>query len=625
MSGMATDHLTPAATGPVISAGSARDTARSFASKWERALVVGAVVAAALAVWLTLRAGFLAYPGWLAVQKADFILGPIAVGLYWRHSRPNSRFGLLLIVLGLLGAVYVLESSTTPWLFRIGVVSEDAIYLWTTVVILAFPSGRLGGLPEWLVIALNAATAVLVLVLFWPPSAPGFTISGCRVDCPGTAGGTSFTASWLIRHHVLASLPVVVALATAGVIAWRFVTGTPPRRRALAIGTPVALLFLFSEAAYRGLFVFAPGGLGPSARPVEDWLLWILAATRSFVWYGFLLALIAAQLQAGRVLRTLVGDALRRPSLGDLEGMLRRPLGDPGLRLGFRNPTTREWVDADGGVLAPGEGQRLTEFEQDSDLAVAIVHDVQLSEDPELLETAAEVALLALEHVELATAQERSLRELADSRARLTDASDRERRKLERDLHDGAQQRLTAVQIKLQRAIEGVDDERLAVELDSVSRDATAAVAELRTLSHGIYPTVLRSAGVAKALRSLAMTATVPITVVDEGIGRSSSSVEAAIYFCCAEAIQNATKHAGEGTTVRVTLGRDHEGIHFTVADDGVGLREPSDGDGDGLVGMRDRLGAVGGELEIQSAPGRGTTVRGWIPAGSLAADPGAT
>lgn len=287
--------------------------------------------------------------------------------------------------------------------------SEDALYVWTTVVILAFPSGRLDGLPEKLVIALTALFAALILVLFFPPSAPGFTISGCRVDCPGSAGGTSYTASWLIRHHVLAALPVVVALAAAGVIVGRFATGTPPRRRALAIGAPVALLFLFSEAAYRGLFVFAPEGLGPSARWIEDWLQWSLAATRSFVWYGFLLALIAAQLQAGRVLRMLVGDALRRPSFDELEGMLGEPLGDPGLRLGFQDPIDGGWVDAEGGVLEPAPGQRLTEFEQGETLSVAIVHDAQLSEDPELLSTAGEIALLALEHAELAAAQEESL------------------------------------------------------------------------------------------------------------------------------------------------------------------------------------------------------------------------
>jgi signal transduction histidine kinase len=584
-------------------------------SRWERAVAGLAVVAAAVALWMTLRAGFLQYPGWLAVQKADFILGPIGVGLYWRYSRPNSRFGLLLIVLGLLGVIYILESSTTPWLFRIGVLSEDVIYLWTTVVILAFPSGRLDGLPERLVIALNAVTAALVLVLFFPPSAPGFTISGCRVDCPGSAGGTSYTASWLIRHHVLASLPVVVALATAGVIAWRFATGTPPRRRALAIGAPVALLFLFAEASYRGLFIFAPSGLGPSARPIQNDLQWALAGTRSFVWYGFLAALIAAQLQAGRVLRRLARESLAHPSLPELEPLLRGPLGDPSLRLGFWRVERGDWASADGEPLEPPKPtQALTEIERDGRPAAVIVHDKQLADDPELLQAAGAVALLALENAELESAWKDSLHELSDSRARIVQAGDRERRKLELDLHDGAQQRLLAIQINLARLRERTSDPALATELDKIGEEATNAVDELRNLAHGIYPEELRARGVAAALRAYVGSAPVPIDVVDNGFGRCDSAVEACVYFCSLEAVQNAVKHGGRGARVTITLNREGDTVSFAVDDDGDGFDPEMVREGFGLTSIGDRLGAVGGELHIDSSPGEGTSVRGTVP-----------
>lgn len=621
MSGTAADHLTHAAATPVTLAGSARDTGRPLMPRWERVLVVGALLAAALAFWLTLRAGFLAHPGWLAVQKADFILGPIGVGLYWHHRRPHNRLGLLLIAYGVVCIPYVLESVSSPWLFTTGTMAEAAIIPLSITLVIAFPSGRLDGLPERLIIA-GALLGYTLPYLVWLVTSPDqliprLSLSGCSGLCPHNPFAIWSTPSWYSWSvEYLRVALICVDVSAVLLVLSRFVKATPPRRRALAIGAPIAVLYLIAQIVYQTNQVIDSRYAQPTVQNLTGPYQWTIAGARALPWYGFLFALIAAELYAGRVLRTLVGDALRRPSLGDLEGMLRRPLGDPGLRLGFRHPATRGWVDADGGVLAPAAGQRLTEFEQGPSLAVAIAHDVQLSEDPELLETAAEVALLALEHVELSTAQEESLRELADSRARLTETSDRERRRLERDLHDGAQQRLTAVQVKLQRAIEAADDERLTVELEAVSRDATAAVEELRRLSHGIYPTVLRSAGAAMALRSLAMTATIPVAVVDEGIGRSSSSVEAAIYFCCAEAIQNATKHGGERATVTVTLGRNAEGIHFTVADDGVGMREPTGGDGDGLVGMRDRIGAVGGRLEVWSAPGRGTTVRGWVPEG---------
>lgn len=619
MSGTASDPPIPVRAGRAGSVGLLRGLLPAAAGRWERALLVGSGAAAALAIWLTLRAGFLAYPGWLSAQKVDFILGPILVGLYWQYRRPDNRFGLMLIVLGLLGVLYILESATNPWLFRSGVEAEFLIYLWTTVVILAFPSGRLG-LPERLFIAGIVVRTAVDAYVFWPPPAAGFTLSGCRIACPGSADATIYTQSSWIHNPLFASTPVVVALATAAIVAWRFLTGTPPQRRALAIGAPIALLFLFSEAAYRGIFLVRPSGLPTGAQPIQEALQWGLAGTRSLVWYGFLFALIAAELYAARVLRTLIGDAVRHPSFGELGEMLRGPLGDPGLRLGLWNPSARGWVDADGAVLAPSPGQSLTAFERATGPAIGVVHDAQLSDDPELLEAAAEIATLALEHVELEAAQRESRNDLIDSRARLVETSDRERRRLERDLHDGAQQRLTAIQVRLRMAMERAEDERLVEQLEAISRDAEAAVDELRELSHGIYPTVLRSAGPVMALRALAMRTPIPVAVADGGIGRCSSSVEAAIYFCCAEAIQNALKHAGDGATVAVSLDRESKGIQFTIADDGVGMPESKAGSGDGLAGMRDRIGAVGGELEISSTTGHGTTIRGSIPTSSLTA-----
>jgi signal transduction histidine kinase len=588
--------------------------------------VVGAIAIAAaiVAFAVTVRAGFLEHPGWLAVQKADFILGPIGVGLYWHHRRPHNRLGLLLIAYGLVCIPYVLESISSPWLFTTGTMAEAAIIPLSITLVLAFPSGRLDGLAERVIIAcavLGYTLPYLVWLLASPLELiPRLSLSGCRGLCPSNPFAIWSTPSWYSWSvEYLRAALIFVDVSAVVVVLSRFVNATPPRRRALAIGAPIALLYLIAQIVYQTHQVINGHYAQPTVQNLTGPYQWTIAGARAAPWYGFLFALIAAELYAGRVLRRLVGDALRRPSLGDLEGMLRGPLGDPGLRLGFRNPTRSGWVDADGGVLAPGKGQRLTEFERDR-LAVAIVHDVQLAEDPELLWTAAEIALLALEHTELEAAQKESLRRLAESRARLVKASDRERRKLERDLHDGAQARLTSIQIRLELAREMAADERLAEELDAIGLDASAAIDELRSLSHGIYPTVLRSRGLVAALRSLAMRATIPIAVTDGGIGRCSAAVEAAIYFCCAEAVQNAIKHAGPGATVSIDLGRDHAGIRFTIADDGVGMSESAVGKGDGLVGMRDRIGAVGGELVISSAPGCGTTLRGTIPASRLAA-----
>lgn len=591
-------------------------------------MVVVGLVAAALAIWLTLRAGFLAYPGWLAAQKADFILGPIGVGLYWHYKRPGNRLGLLLIVLGLIGVPYILESSSNPTAFGAGILWETPIYVMTSVVILAFPSGRIEGLAARLVLGLVGILVVVSVIvsLIFADDVPGLSISGCRAACPRN-GIAAWSPPWWSSGlvHLGEAVLLAIPLATAALLIWRFVNATPPRRRALAVGGPIALVFLLTQATYRILIYLSEYGFSASRQTTNDAVQWLVAGARSAIWYGFLFALIAAELYAGRVLRSLVAASLERPSFAELEEMLREPLGDPALRLGFWRRRAGGWADADGATLTPGPGQRLTRFERDGRPVAAIVHDAQLSEDPELLTAAGGVVLLALENAELDAAWNTSLGELAESRTRLTEASDRERRRLERDLHDGAQQHLTAIQIKLRLATEQIEDERLVEQLEAIGLAAAEAVEELRTLSHGIYPTVLRTAGPAMALRALAMTATIPVFVADDGIGRCSSSVDATIYFCCAEAIQNAIKHAGDHARVRVTLGRDREAVHFTVADDGVGMGGPIGGDGDGLLGMRDRVGAVGGELEISSLPGCGTTVRGRIPSSRLAAGAEAT
>jgi signal transduction histidine kinase len=240
-------------------------------------------------------------------------------------------------------------------------------------------------------------------------------------------------------------------------------------------------------------------------------------------------------------------------------------------------------------------------------------HALEVSADAH--QTLVAAPALARENLELKAALGESRRELVDARARIIRASDRARGKLERDLHDGAQQRLTAILIKLRVAQEFALDEDLTRRLESISVDAELAVDELRALARGIYPAALRDRGLAAAVRSLAIGAPIPVGVIDEGIGRCSALVEAAVYFCVSEAVQNTIKHAGADVRVTVDLRRGpRRGIRFEVTDDGVGMKMPSRSNGIGLISMRDRIGAVSGELEISSAPGRGTSVRGTVP-----------
>jgi signal transduction histidine kinase len=215
----------------------------------------------------------------------------------------------------------------------------------------------------------------------------------------------------------------------------------------------------------------------------------------------------------------------------------------------------------------------------------------------------------------LVSDRERLAVALRGSLLRIVETAESERLRLERDLHDGAQQRLMASQIKLSKAKDrAAAGEDLTAELSDIEVDAAGAAEELRALAHGIYPTVLRESGLGDALHSVAVTAPIRIEVHDEGIGRSSPAIEAAIYFCALEAIQNATKHAGPGARVEVNLTKRHKAIQFSITDDGIGTTTGALADGIGLVSMKDRVGSVGGRLDVVTAPGVGTRVEGTIP-----------
>ncbi len=244
-------------------------------------------------------------------------------------------------------------------------------------------------------------------------------------------------------------------------------------------------------------------------------------------------------------------------------------------------------------------------------------------EDAVLTELGRQVGL-ALHNVQLDSALQASLEELQTSneelqrsRARIVAAGDAERRRLERNLHDGAQQHLVALAVKLRLAKDAVEDDpadALAM-MDEIKGDVQEAIQELRALAHGIFPPLLASGGLPEALRAAATRSPLPADLEASGVGRYPEEVEAAVYFCCLEAMQNAAKHAGDGATVRLVVSERDHALTFEVADDGAGFDTGSVGiQGHGFVNMSDRLGAFGGTLSVTSAPGGGTTVAGRIP-----------
>ncbi|HWC10967.1 MAG TPA: histidine kinase [Acidimicrobiales bacterium] len=245
-------------------------------------------------------------------------------------------------------------------------------------------------------------------------------------------------------------------------------------------------------------------------------------------------------------------------------------------------------------------------------------------EEERILTELARQVGLALHNVQLDSALQSTLdevrrqaEELRASRARIVAASDAARRQIERNLHDGAQQHLVAlaVNVRLARQIAESDVEVAKQMLEQVGQDLQEAVQELRNLAHGIYPPLLVDRGLPEALSAAGGRAALPTTVSAAGIGRHSPEIEAAVYFCCLEAMQNAGKHAGDGATIRVRAWEEEGALFFEVADDGAGF-DPSlrTEPGAGFVNMGDRVGAIGGTVGVQSAPGQGTRVSGRIP-----------
>jgi signal transduction histidine kinase len=243
-----------------------------------------------------------------------------------------------------------------------------------------------------------------------------------------------------------------------------------------------------------------------------------------------------------------------------------------------------------------------------------MLHDPQLNDDPELLEAAGAVALLAAENAQLAAGWTETLQELQRSRARLVRAADDERRKFERDLHDSVQQRLISIKVRLEmEAEEGDVSESRRERLLEIMHGVEAAVGEVREVAHGLHPPLLSASGLPAAIRQGHEHNPSPPAIDAVGVGRYPPDIESAVYYCCTEAIQNATKHGGRDVHVSVVLAEEDEHLTFRVVDDGPGFRA-GDAHGLGLLNMEDRLGALGGRLTITTAPGRGTTVSGSVP-----------
>jgi signal transduction histidine kinase len=336
------------------------------------------------------------------------------------------------------------------------------------------------------------------------------------------------------------------------------------------------------------------------------------AALLTAIPWIFVYGLLSTRLAQSAIGRLVV--ELESPvAPGDLTPLLARTLSDPGVELAYPIGGDR-WVDAEGRPVRPdpGDGRRRTTLvERDGHPLAALVHDVAL--DPDLVRATAAAAGMALENERLHAELRAQLEEVRASRERIVLAGDAERRRVERDLHDGAQQRLLALSLALHTARRQLGNGQQSLVADTLERsgkELAQAIDELRELARGIHPTVLTDAGLAPAVAMVAGRASVPVEV-DVAEERFAPTVEATAYFVVSEALANVTKHAC-ATRAGVTACRAGSLLHIEVCDDGRGGADPSRGSG--ISGLQDRVAAVGGTISVESTPGTGTVVRVDLP-----------
>ena len=575
-----------------------------------RAVLVG-LLAAAGAVALTLSSDHVRYGWGDALFLADAIAGFAAAGAYWVVRRPASMLGAVLMATSAAWALVALQSADGSLAFSLGVLAEWPVTVATFFALLAFPSGRLTALLDRATVVLVGAVGavpILLTVLLLPVAAAGQPPAECSAACPPNAlqvGSISSASLADIDRAASVGAAVAGALVCFELVR-RIRAGTRPRRRALLwiglVGVPYAALYALRELT--AFAVDAPADVVETVR-------WGLAGIQLLLPWAFVASLLHSEAFAGGVLERLVAGLERHPDADEWQRAVAQELDDPSLRIAVWSDDAGCYLGIHGAPAQPDEREGgWTRIDDHNGAPVAaILHDPGLSDAPELLEAAGTATLISLESGRL----ERDIRQ---ARVRLLAVAEEERRRLERDLQEGAEQRLVALRVKLgmMGAAGAEEDERLIAEIGD---DLDATMDDLRRLAHGIYPTLLREAGVASALRAVARRSPVPATVEATGVGRLRADVEGVLYFCCLEAMRNAATHAGADVTIAVRIDVADGRARFAVADTGTGLVAPLGRDG-GLAAMRERLRAVDGWLAIESPPGGGTTVSGEIPIAAM-------
>ncbi len=527
--------------------------------------------------------------------------GFVGVGLWVWKQRSAGNIGPLMVAVGLSGLLKGLAFSNDSVVFAIASVGEVLIYAVLIQLLLSFPSGRLETRLDRLLVTIayvNTTVVQLGVFLFTDtanPSNPLFI-------------GHSEAAKVLEAAQLDISIALLGAVVAVLYRRWR--SGTPGRARVFAPIVAVGgLTFVLLMAA----LVVEQAGLSSDISDAQTLALFTSIACLPF---AFLVGLLRSRFSEADAISELLAQLGEGGGRGALRDALADALGDPTLELAYWVPDQDAYVDATGQAVrvdpAPA-GKVSTIIEYEGERIAAIVHSPGLAEERELVQTAGAAAGLTLRNERLDAELRAKVAELQASRSRIVQAGYEQRRRLERDLHDGAQQRLMALGIDLRMVRERIEhDPQAASELlDESLHELNEATAELRELARGIHPAVLTNRGLRAALKGLASRSPVPVELLQTPADRLQPSVESAVYFVVAEALTNAARYS-RARTVTVGVVRDNGHVDVEVKDDGVGGADADQGSG--LRGLQDRVAALDGRLELTSPQGSGTILRARIP-----------
>ncbi|HEX8102736.1 MAG TPA: histidine kinase [Solirubrobacteraceae bacterium] len=577
------------------------------------ALAIVALLAAGISIALILASDHVDADIALAILTPTLGLGFVATGLFARWRRPGNRTGGLMILVGLLWFAGILVASNSPAVFAVGVALSLLFYAGLTHLLLAFPVGRLRSRRERVLTAgvYVAAFGHRITQLLLKPR----PLDGARdPHNPLLLSDQPALAEVVDVVWAVISLVVIALVIREVILRWRHASAAQRRGLALVLWTgAVALAGLAAAVAAQSVRL---------PEPISAVMLLVSVVALLALPYAFLAGLLRARYSRAGAVDDLITGLARASDRQNLRDSLADAIGDPTLDLVFHLAQRDEWVDAGGRRYAMPDAhdpsRAVTLVERDGEPIGALVHDAELRDEPQLLGTAAAAASLAVDNDRLAAELRARIMELEDSRAKVVTGALTERRRLERDLHDGAQQRLVALSLQLGLAgAKMTSDPQFAGALvHKAGEELRLALEELRELARGIHPAVLTDRGLHAAVEALADRSPVPVHV--RGFGqhaeRLPAAVEAAAYFVVAEALTNVAKYSGAGRA-SVSLARNAGGAVVEVSDDGCGGADL--GDGSGLTGLIDRLQALDGRLTVESPLGTGTVVRAEIPCAS--------